>query len=319
MELKHARCFLAVYEEGSITDAAKRLHATQPGVSILIGALEEEFGLRLFERHAKGVRPTVAGKRFYRRASALVESSQSAVKEMQKLSNKVSGRLAIGVPPTISKVILAQTLAAFTTSYPDVEMRIVEAYSKTLISMLHSRELDFAIVTYVPDQAALVLEKVYQDRLALVSGRALGLEPMRPVRLDQSPGFKLVIPSLRNGLLRLLDEPIQTGQIRADRFIEIDGLTGTLDFVAATDWASLQALAPLVHEQIVRSSGAATLSVNPICGPEIKISYFISRLASQEMSTAGDAFVDLARKALDRITDECTEILAKVNTGVPQT
>src|SRR5215472_16549267 len=65
IDLKQIRCFVAAYEEGSFSKAAHREHCTQPGLSVYIQRLESMLAHRLFDRKARGVTPTVAGRHFY--------------------------------------------------------------------------------------------------------------------------------------------------------------------------------------------------------------------------------------------------------------
>ena len=65
VDLKEIRCFVAAYEEGSFTKAAEREHCTQPGLSVSIQRLESMVSHKLFDRHAGGVTPTVAGRHLY--------------------------------------------------------------------------------------------------------------------------------------------------------------------------------------------------------------------------------------------------------------
>ena len=72
MDLKQIRSFVAVYGHGSINRAAERLNIAQPSLSQQIKSLEESVGVQLFERHARGVRPTPAGDRFYEDCSKIL-------------------------------------------------------------------------------------------------------------------------------------------------------------------------------------------------------------------------------------------------------
>lgn len=306
MEIKQIRCFLAVFEEGSFSRAAERLNTTQPGLSVQIAALEAELAVMLFERHARGVRPTPAGRRLYGHGLDLLKAANSATQDMRTLSGKIVGNLAAGIPPTISRAALAPVLGRYVQGYPDVDIRVVEAYSNTLISLINGREVDFAIVTFVPGNPSLTFREIFRDRFVLVSGAALGLTPMAPFRMDSRPDLKLVLPSLRNGLHWLLDEPLQTGRIRASKVIEIDGLSGALEFVASSDWAALM---PSAAVRDAADSGRLVLS--PIAGPEIEVRYFLAHLSSSPLSAAGQAFADILGEELEAIGGGWRETLAQ--------
>lgn len=301
MDLRQLRSFLAVYEEGSFSQAAARLNSTQPGLSLQVANLEETLDAKLFERRARGSKPTAAGERLYRHAVQLLHDANHAAEDIRALSQTLSGTIAAGIPPTLSKAILAPVLSDYVERHNHVGIRVVEAYSTTLIGLLESRELDFALVTHVPNHPSLKFTPVYQDRFVLVSGRKLGLKPKKPARLDRPPYLKLVIPSLRHGLHRLLDEPLQTRRIVADRIIEIDGLAGALEFISTSEWAALLPIAA-VYDHL----DELKLQVNRLAGDEIKINYYIAHVATEPMVPAAEAFLAIARRELDKMTKHWT-------------
>lgn len=301
MDIKQLKSFLAVFEEGSFSKAAARIHSTQPGVSVQVAALEKTLNAKLFERHARGIRPTAAGRKLHQHAVQLLHDANYAADEIRMLSGTLAGSIAAGIPPTLSKAILAPVLTDYVERYSNVGIRIVEAYSTTLIGLLENRELDFAFVTHVPDHPALKFTPVYQDRFVLVSGTKLGLKPKKPARLDRPPFLKLVIPSLRHGLHRLLDEPLQTKRIVPARMIEIDGLAGALEFISTSDWAALLPIAA-VYDHL----DELKLQVNRIAGDEIKINYFIAHVATEPMPPTTEAFVKIARRELNAMAKHWT-------------
>lgn len=297
MDIRLLRTFIAAYEETSFTRAALRVHGTQPGVSAQIAVLEDTIGARLFERNARSVTPTVAAKRLYPRALQLIHDLKKAELEIRSLSGRVTGQVSMGIPPTLSKAILGPVLARYLSSYPEVEVRIFEAYSDSLLSLIESGELDVALVAHLADRPAINYQKVYRDRFVVVSGASCKLEPGRPIRLDVEPHFKIVIPSLlRHSLHTLLDEPLRTGRIMPARIIEIDGLSGALEFLSMTDWIALLPAATAYN-----NSQPSNIHFNPIAGDEIAINYFVAHARIEPISVATQAFIDLVIAELNLV------------------
>ena len=294
--MKQLRAFLAVYEEGSFSKAAERINTTQPGLSVRISGLEADLKVLLFERKARGVAPTVAAQRLYRRCVQILHDMNAAMSEMHAFSGTISGSLAVGIPPTLSSAILASVLTEYVREAPNVDVRITEAYSTTLVPLLESRELDIAFVTHVPNHPAVSYEPIYSDRFVLISGPKLELPAGEAIRLDTEPALKLVIPSPRHGLHKLIGEPFETRRIRSARTMEIDGLSGTLEFVADSDWGALLPFAA-VHS----ATRDGRLRVNRIAGEEIAIRYFVARAASEPLAPAAARFVELAKAAFDQV------------------
>src|SRR3954469_22837844 len=99
MELRHLRYFVAVAEEENVTRAAARLHVSQPPLSRQIRDLEEELGVELFERAAKSIRLTEAGRVFLVEARAVLERAKLAEQTVKALGGGLSGELNVGYAP----------------------------------------------------------------------------------------------------------------------------------------------------------------------------------------------------------------------------
>jgi LysR family nitrogen assimilation transcriptional regulator len=295
MDLRRLRAFVAVYEERSFGRAATRANTTQPALSVQIAALEAELNAILFDRHSKGVTPTTAGRRLYGKGVRLLRDAADLVGELRSLSGKIIEPLVGGIPPTLSKAVLAPILLEYVNRYPDVDIRVSEAYSTTLLSLLEARKLDFALVTYVPDQAHLQFEPIYRDRFVAVFSSRFRAAHEGPIRLDEAPYQKLVIHSLQHGLHWMLEAPFRTRRIVPSRMIEIDGLSGALEFVSRTDWIALLPYAA------VHNVTGANIAYAPLAGPDIAIEYYVAHPARIPMSQSANAFVEIARDELQKV------------------
>src|SRR5712671_6830300 len=100
MELRHLRYFIAAAEEENVSRAALKLHVSQPGISRQIRDLEDELGFQLFERSAKSLRLTEAGKFFLTEARAVLQRAEDAVKAAHAIATG-SGELHIGYAPSL--------------------------------------------------------------------------------------------------------------------------------------------------------------------------------------------------------------------------
>src|ERR1700761_9468963 len=102
MELRHLRYFVAVAEQENVSRAALKLHVSQPGISRQIRDLEEEIGFKLFERSAKSLKLTNAGKIFLAEARAVLQRVDDAVKTARAAANTIGGELHVGYAPSLS-------------------------------------------------------------------------------------------------------------------------------------------------------------------------------------------------------------------------
>ncbi len=146
MELRHLTYFLAVAERLNFSRAAEALHVAQPAISQQIRALEENLGVRLFDRIGKRVTLTEAGQALLphaRRILAAVEAAQNEVRERITLTH---GTVSLGAPTTVSTHRLPEQLTRFKHDYPGLEVTLREAGTESLVRLMVEGKLDLAIV-----------------------------------------------------------------------------------------------------------------------------------------------------------------------------
>ena len=293
MDLRQIRSFLAVYEDGSINRAAERLRLAQPSLSQQIRVLEESLEVALFERHARGVRPTPAGVRFHEHCRKILGDVEHAAQTMREFAQGDAGSLNVGLIPTVTKGVLAQVLPKFIADMPGIDVRVVEAFSGTLTDWVMSGALDFAIVTEPRRHDGLELRVLSQEPLVLVSGAGAGLDHLVPVAFPSLPPLKLVIPSAHHSLRAMIERYIKMGNITVSRQVEIDGLFGSLEFVRNSDFS---AIFPVTTVMADLDSGAFV--INPIVAPQTSFDYFLVHQTERPPSRAGRELVARLEAAL---------------------
>jgi DNA-binding transcriptional LysR family regulator len=126
MKLRHLEYFVAAAEELNFTDAAGRLHVSQPPFSKQIQDLEGELGVNLFQRERKGVALTAAGKAFLIDARGILEACDQATKKAQRISRGELGELTVGHMAALTHDFLGQTLERWQKVSPGVLVDCVE-------------------------------------------------------------------------------------------------------------------------------------------------------------------------------------------------
>lgn len=146
MNLKQLQYFTAVVQTGSISAAAKMLHISQPPLSTQLRLLEEELGATLFERGARSIRLTDAGRTLYTRAQSILDLTETAVKEVRDIGSGLSGTLSIGTISSSGTALLHHRIPEFNRLYPDVRFEIYEGNTYELIEKLSRGIIEIAIV-----------------------------------------------------------------------------------------------------------------------------------------------------------------------------
>src|SRR5205823_12575992 len=133
MELRHLRYFVAVAEEENVTRAAERLHVSQPPLSRQSRDLEEELGVTLFERSAKSVRLTDAGRVFLNEARAVLERAEEATRAVKAISSGSSGELHVGFAPSLAVDILPRALRQFQIEAPGIRVQLHDMSTEEML------------------------------------------------------------------------------------------------------------------------------------------------------------------------------------------
>lgn len=147
MEMHQLRYVVAVARARNFSRAAEQCHVSQPSLSQQIQKLEDELGERLFHRMKREVKLTPHGETFLRRAVNILEEVDTAKREASDARSLLSGKLTIGVLPTIAPYLLPETLMSFSEKFPGVEIVVQEDTTARLLQFLRHYEVDFALAS----------------------------------------------------------------------------------------------------------------------------------------------------------------------------
>ncbi len=146
MELRHLRYFVAVAEAENVSRAALKLHVSQPGISRQIRDLEDEIGFPLFERGAKSLRLTAAGKVFLAEARKVLRHAEVAVKKAKEVAQGGSGQIHVGYAPSPTVELLPCALHTFQNLAPGVRVTLHDLSSEEMLRGLNGGKLDLCLL-----------------------------------------------------------------------------------------------------------------------------------------------------------------------------
>ena len=150
MELRHLRYFVAAAEEENVSRAALKLRVSQPGISRQIHDLEDEIGFPLFERGAKSLKLTAAGKTFLEGARAVLQRAEDAVKNARAVAGGARGEIHVGYAPSLTIQILPRTLRTFQGKFPNVRVALHDLSTEEMLSRLGENKLQVALTVQPP-------------------------------------------------------------------------------------------------------------------------------------------------------------------------
>jgi DNA-binding transcriptional LysR family regulator len=177
MDIELAKTFLAVYETGTFNRAAEILNVTQSTVSTRILNLEQQLGRALFSRSRTGTELTDAGRQFYRHASNLVRVWQQARQELF-LPDHIRDLLVVGTQYSLWDELIGPWLQLARNANPSVALRVEIGNPPELTQQLKDGTLDFAVMFMPQNRADLVIERLMDERLELVTSDSRSFGPM---------------------------------------------------------------------------------------------------------------------------------------------
>src|ERR1700739_2648240 len=146
MELRYLRYFVAASDKENISRAALKLHVSQPGVSRQIHDLEEEIGFPLFERSAKALKLTDAGRKFLDEARAVLQRADEAVKNARAVAASAGGEIHVGYAPSLTIQILPRALRAFQSKFPRARVSLHDLSTEEMLAGLRAGKLQVALL-----------------------------------------------------------------------------------------------------------------------------------------------------------------------------
>jgi len=187
MELRHLRYFVAVAEAENVSKAALKLHVSQPGISRQIRDLEDEIGFQLFERSAKSIKLTSAGKSFLTEARAVLQRAEEAVKTARAIATGEQGELHVGYAPSPTSRILPPALRAFQAESPNVRVKLHDFSTEEMIAGLREGKLHIAFLVHVSAGMlrGLHFEQIMRDTICLAVAPKHPLARRRTVTLAE--------------------------------------------------------------------------------------------------------------------------------------
>lgn len=238
MDLRQIQYFVALHEEKSITKSARRLHVVQPAVSMQIRRIEDEYGVTLFDRTPSGVYPNDAAKSIYPLCVEILAKVEKVRHTLCDSSGKLSGTLAVGIPPSVAHGILAGVLFGFRSKYPTVQLVVYEGYSAHLVNWLLQGEIDLAILAEYEDDPRLHCQPIATEQLRVLISVDTPLDGDR-IRGEELRALKLIVPSAKNLIRILIDTEFERHGLSLMPAMEVDSLAAVFATVRQPGWASI--------------------------------------------------------------------------------
>lgn len=294
MDIRQLRYFRTIAEQGNISRASALLNVAQPALSRHIMHLEEELGVPLFDRHARGLTLTQPGKKLIVHANFILRQVEQARYEVRAEAEAPSGRVSLAVLPTLAQILISPLIQRTARDIPSVELTVREGFSGPCRDWLLAGHIDFAVLYNVDHAKGLDLQPMLTEHFCLV-GTAKAPYPAKVIDggcpISELADIDLILPGEWNGMRRMIDKVAAARGVTIDPLFELDAFTATKDLVKnGVGYTILPASA------VTKEVASKELWSLPLVEPELTRTLMLSRLTDHPVSTAGQAISEIIQE-----------------------
>ena len=217
------KVFRTVAESLSFRKAAERLFLTQPAVTLQIKALEDELGVRLFDR-TNQVSLTPQGSillRYAQKMAALVSETEQALAAAQ---GRLEGEFALGVSSTISQYVLPRLIGAFVSEYPRVQLTFHSGNTEEIVKLLLGNSVPIGLIEGPARLGKVHTEPFMEDELALITHANFEFDRLTP---DQLPSICLLVREQGSGSRHVVETALRKAGLKMKSFRKVTTLDST--------------------------------------------------------------------------------------------
>ncbi len=298
MDVKQLKYFVHVAELGSFSKASAFLSIAQPALSRQVRNLEGELGATLLYRNGRGVSVTESGDQLLRHAKAILEQMERARSEVAAVEGEPQGAVILGMPPTVSQVLVTPLIKHFRGHYPQISLKVVEGFSGHVHEWLVQGRLDVALLYNAPKTRHLITDELLVEELFLISPPAAHESGAETVRLAALSDLPLILPSRPHGLRLLVDTVAADADVALAVDVELDALSAIKELVE--DGAGYTILP---YASVHREVAEGRLAARRIFGPPISRSLLLASSTQQPISAAARAVMQQIKGQVRNLVD----------------
>ncbi len=195
MDLRHLRNMLAVMEEGSLGKAAEKLHISQPALTKSIQRLEDQLGVKLFERKARGMEATSYAESLSAYAQSACVGMSQAIKEIKALKSGTEGVITVAGPPLIASELMPEVLMRLAAERPNLQLRIVSQNQELFTSLLNGKfNVVVAMLYNEMPRVGLTKRWLFDDKLVLVMRPDHPAAKLKKIKPQDLMSYKWAFP-----------------------------------------------------------------------------------------------------------------------------
>jgi LysR family cyn operon transcriptional activator len=266
MEIRQLRYFLDIADTEHLTQSAQNLFVTPSTLSHGLRQLEDELGVKLFDRLGRGLKLSQAGAAFRDHAGRALQEIQVGRMELTEMLNLQSGTLTVGVIPTFLNTLVPSTVAAFCAAYPKVHVIVRDLRAGPIEDLLMAGQLDVGIAFHPTGHEEIETEPLFEERMLLAVGLKHPLARRKTLAMKALANVPLALLTRSFATRRLIDDALREAGVVPTIRVEMESVESLLGACRSGVLASIvperaAQLAPglhsvaLVSPQLVRRAG----------------------------------------------------------------
>lgn len=216
LRLRHLQLLISLAETGSVSDAARIANTTQPGLSKWLKDLEEDAGTILFERHARGLRPTAQGDLLINHVRRILSEMERAQSNMDALNEGSAPNIAIGTSPASAPSLVPDAIAHFLAMHPRAHISLQESTMNVLLERLERGQLDLVVGhldSYQPRET-LNSEMLFREPIQVIARPGHPLTLKSDLTWDDLQAFKWILWPESTPIRQRLDSALSNAGLK---------------------------------------------------------------------------------------------------------
>jgi len=296
MSIRAMQCFVAVVSTGSISRAAAALHVAQPALSLLIRNLEEDLGVVLLHRSARGVTPTAAGARMLAHAREILGRIDAARADVREDLSAPRGTVSLAMSMSMAKLLTVPLLRFSLKHWPGVYLKIIESSTGYIPGFVSSGHADLGLTFSDDASVDLRFQHLIDEELVVVSPPSAkprkkpalaALHALPVMDLHALAELPLVLPGSQHSLRRLLDQYQQQEHAEFRVIAEANAIPQLIELAQAGIAHTILSYAA-VHQEAARGD----VILHRIVKPRLTRPVFLCRSDVLPLSMAASAVAD---------------------------
>jgi LysR family transcriptional regulator, nitrogen assimilation regulatory protein len=205
MQYRHLYYFVKIVEAGSFSQAARTIHVAQPALSQQIAELEASLGIALLQRSARGIKPTVAGQKFYEEASSILRKYENLPGLVRSSTGEVEGPVSLGMPASLSTTLVGPFIEQIRATHRKITLKFIDGDSEFLREEVEKSRLDLALGFEDEFFPVVLRQPLFRQHHYLISSKRAAPVKGQTVSLEEVAKIPLVLPAHLNARRVVID------------------------------------------------------------------------------------------------------------------